>query len=338
MRPHALLIAVVALGALPAAVLASDYAWEVVPGSYDNSMSDAWDDPQVVLDRPTIDTVDEYSRTLPVVPVFGPWKPWEIYKVGEGTSLVVKFDHPVMDDPLNPCGVDFIIFGNTIQLANMYWTNGDPNSVLIQNPAKISAEPAIVSVSQYQNGPWYTFSNGPYADDFAPTLGRVYNPVQGNWWGSPTIPTYPLNPALSPTSFVGLTVAQVAIKYGWSAGGTGFDLSDLNPPLPPPDPPLPWPWFQYVRVEQQGGLTPEIDAFADIAPMAFPDLDCDSDVDHDDFLILDQCWTGPNVGPPADGCERADFDQDGDVDQEDFGLWQRCVSGPGVRADFNCMN
>jgi hypothetical protein len=337
MRTTALLIAATCLATVAATTRASDYAAEVV--SYDNSQSGTFNNPQVVLNRPAVDTAGDYSmfeNPVAVVPVFGPWKPEEIYRVGTGTSLVVRFDHPVLDDPLNPCGVDFIIFGNAIQRvgSGQYWTNGNPNLTTVLT-SETTAEPAVVSVSQ-DGQTWYTFTNGPYADDFAPTLGRIYdtlNPtpeLQNNyWWGAPTIPTYPLNPALTSTDFVGLTVAQIAINYGWSAGGTGFDLSNLDTPLS---------WIQYVRVTQQGGLTPEIDAFADVAAILLPDLDCDSDVDTDDYGVLNGCWTGPAVGPVAAGCERADLDQDNDVDQTDFGRLQRCFTGPGKRIDFNCMS
>ncbi|HSW46200.1 MAG TPA: hypothetical protein VLM89_11590 [Phycisphaerae bacterium] len=331
-------IAMLATAAATSAARATDYAAEVV--SYDNSQSGSYNNPQVVLGRPSIDTQGDFSMfedIVAVVPVFGPWRNTEIYRVGTGTSLVVKFDHPVLNDPLNPCRVDFIIFGNTIQSvgSGQYWRNGDPNLTFIQSTL-VTAEPAIVSVSQ-DGQTWSTFVNGPFADDFAPTLGRIYDPanydplLENNlWWGSPTIPTYPLNPAFGPQNLLGLSVAQAAMRYGWSAGGTGFDLSNLDPPLA---------WMQYVRVQHPGtGLTPEIDAFADVAALAFPDFDCDSDIDHDDFVVLDRCLTGPNAGPPAAGCERADLDRDGDVDQSDFGMWQRCARGPGARADFNCMN
>jgi len=327
----------IVLGAA-SAVRAEDYAVEVV--SYDNSSSGEFNDPQVVLGRPTIDTAGDFNMFEPVVavlPVFAPWKEFEVYRVGAGTSLVVRFDHPVFNDPLNPCGVDFIIYGNAIQRVGggQYWLNGDPNGTVIQT-AELTAEPADVSVSQ-DGVTWYTFADGPFADTFAPTLGRIYDPehydpslLRNYWWGRPTVPTYPASPLLTPSGFVGLTVAQVARKYGWSAGGAAFDLDDLDSPLP---------WFQYVRVSNPpgAGLTPEIDAFAAVRPLAFPDLDCDSDVDLDDLAVFEPCNLGSNVPVPA-GCERHDFDQDGDVDQADFGIWQRCISGSDELADFGCVD
>jgi len=321
---------------------ASDYATEVI--SYDNTNSGSWPDPQTVLGRPTVDTVgDGYPGGLPpipvpIVPVYAPYRTSEIFRLGDGGGfVVVKFDQPIQDDPLNPCGIDLIIFGNANQLigGNQYWQNQDPNTVVIQS-STLMDEPAKVYVSQDGTlGSWVAFETGPYGDTFAPTLGRVYDDVNpepslfGNlWWGAPTDATYPLNPNLTSSDFVGKTVAQVAKTYGYSAGGTGFDLADVG-----------LDWIQYVKVVQQPDYgTPEIDAFSDVKAFAFPDLDCDSDVDNDDIAILEDCATGPAAGPPLPGCERADFDGDNDVDQSDFGILQVCFSGPNVLANRDCVN
>jgi len=326
-------------------VRASDFAVEVV--DYDNTWSGTWSDPQVVLGRPTVDTVGDGRPggpppiPLALVPVYPAMHPSEVFKLGtDGESgfgfVVVRFDHPIEDDPLNPCGIDFIIFGNTFQEAgdDKFWQNGDPNLTFI-NSTRASSEPGLVSVSA-DGIHWQTFDQGPYADTFCPTLGRIYdeeNPepsLLGNlWWGAPTDPTYPLHPAIKPSDFVGMSVAQMARRYGYSAGGTGFDLSWLNPPMPA---------IQYIKVVCQFGQgTPEIDAFADVKARRFPDFDCDSDVDLDDVAFFEDCATGPGLGPPTRPCLRADLDGDGDVDQTDFGLLQQCFSGPNRLANLNCL-
>jgi hypothetical protein len=69
-----------------------------------------------------------------------------------------------------------------------------------------------------------------------------------------------------------------------------------------------------------------------------PDLDCDEDVDLNDFGIFQACATGADAGPPATGCEAADFDFDIDVDLNDFGIFQRCISGPNFPADSACAD
>ncbi len=347
----------------------SDFAFYVdLPGNYVEGDGVPWDfisfddfnDPFAAGDRPTIDTTGDNDFTsgtgsaanpVPVVPVYQPFRAFEIVSIGKGGHLILEFDHHVLDDPLNPCGVDFIIFGNSNMIIDgiSRWRNGDPNQTLLQGP--IAKEPATVSVSQ-DGVTWYTFVDGPFADDFAPTLGRIYDPagpvssLPGNqWWGQPTDPTYPLSPDLhaplgavpEPTTFSAWTLAGLAMKYGYSAGGTGFDLAALqNLPVGPHG----LRWFRYVRIDNPigSGCVPEIDAVADVAPRLVPDLDCDSDVDGADVDRFEECASGPGVARLAQQCVRADFDQDGDVDQTDFGFLQRCITGPDVLLDWDCMN
>lgn len=340
---------------------ASDYAAQVVEYVQGGTVpKDAWtaipfNNPQAALGPPTLITTDDPPYPLqpsewwPVNPVFQPFRVYfdaqdepvfELVSIGQGGRLVLKFDHPVMDDPKNPCGIDFIVFGNAnLRLNGQWWDNDmDPSTALIDASQPLRAEQAIVSVSQTgEPGSWRTFNDphSPFAlkaDSWAPTLGRVLRePVapDTNWWGEPTDPTLPFNPNLGPAAFGGLSVADACRKYGHSAGGTGFDLALVG-----------LAWFQYIRFEPiaKPDLTPEIDAVSDVRAFVFPDFDCDTDVDADDLDVLRGCATGPHVGPVAPGCERADLDEDGDVDQSDFALYQRCISGPGVMAEFGCMN
>ncbi len=310
-----------------------------------------FNDPAAALGPPTVDTTGDGQSTgpptqpVPVVPVYAAFRYFELVSVGEGGHLIVAFDHPVENDPRDPCGIDLIIFGNTLQDIGPeeFWENGDPNDTVVRTD-DVWDEPSPVSVSQ-DGAAWHSFTYGPYADAFAPTLGRIYdedNPdpslgAWNQWWGEPTLPLLPLDPRrtasgvvrrLEPSDFVGLTVAEYAREYGYSAGGTGFDLADVG-----------LDWILYVKIENPvgSGQTPEIDALADVDPdVAPPDFDCDTDVDRDDLDHLEACATGPALGPPASGCERADLDDDGDVDQADFGLLQRCLNEPDVPANPKC--
>jgi len=325
----------------------SDFATEVV--EYLEGTGIPWDpvsfedynDPYASLDRPTIDTTGDgwdilIGDPIPVVAVYPAFRSFELVSIGKGGRLIVKFDHLVEDDPHNPCGIDLIVFGNAwFNQPNGSWTNGNPNNAFVGTG--VISEPALVSVSQ-DGQTWYTFTDGPFADDFAPTLGRIYDPENPEpslgawnlWWSIPTDPTRPLNPSLNDSHFAGYSVAEMAMAYKTSAGGTGFDISQVG-----------LDWIQYVKIENPADSTvvPEIDAFADVAPTAAPaDFDCDTDVDQDDYTAFQSCITGPALGPPMDECQRADFDHDGDVDQSDFGLFQRCVSGSDVAAEADCMN
>ncbi len=71
-------------------------------------------------------------------------------------------------------------------------------------------------------------------------------------------------------------------------------------------------------------------------PFAAPDFDQDEDVDLSDFGFAQGCLTGPDLGPPAEGCEAADLDHDGDVDRVDLNLVRHCVSGAGIPANPQC--
>jgi hypothetical protein len=57
------------------------------------------------------------------------------------------------------------------------------------------------------------------------------------------------------------------------------------------------------------------------------DLDHDGDVDLADAAVLVNCLTGPNNGPPPDGCAPADLDTDNDVDLHDVAVWVNGFTG-----------
>ena len=200
--------------------------------------------------------------------------------------VIIAFDHDVVDDPDNPFGVDFIVFGNSGCTKST--TTG---MTALDDPAtcRLTAygfpEESVVEVAQDPQGPWYGSDRGRPSDGFAPTLGHVYDPANadtnlysGNlWWGAPTDPTYPVDPRVSFADCAGLTLAQLCQRYNGSAGGTGYDLADTN--LPADAAHGGRKWFRYVRIscayseepneEGDYGFTePEVDAVADVAPVS----------------------------------------------------------------------
>ncbi len=264
----------------------NDFAVEVI--AYDPGMGVGSDlisgasftNASVALGRPTIDTTGNGweihpAEHVPVVPVFPPYRATEIVTIGTGGHLILKMGRPVYDDPRHPYGIDLLIFGNTLQAQTGQggtWINRSPETVTLQ--ATVFEEPGPVSVSQ-DGVNWYTFTNGPYADTFAPTLGRQFRPDAPDtslgewnvWWGAPTDPTFPLDPAIAASNLAGRTVAEVAQIYGASAGGTGFDIGQLPLPI---DPETGLKWIRYVRIEagDSPGITPEIDAVAAVRPVS----------------------------------------------------------------------
>jgi len=261
----------------------------------------AFDDPSNALGRPTIDTTGDNwkiqtSMTVPVVSVYSAFRSFELVTVGNGGELVVKFNHRVADDLNNPYGIDFIIFGNAQQNANssVGWANGDPEAFTIGS-SNLIAEAGVVSVSQ-DGVTWHTYdpNSGPFADTFAPTLGRVYDPNNADesigdwnqWWAVPTNPTLPLDPMITSQDLLGLSVAEAAELYGESAGGTGFDLSELG-----------LDWIQYVKIAGNDQVTPEIDSIADVSccgdykhPYPIGDVNKDCRVNMADFAMLAEHW------------------------------------------------
>ena len=200
--------------------------------------------------------------------------------------VVIAFDHDVLDDPDNPFGVDFIVFGNsgcTKSTTTGMTALDDPATCRLT--ASGFPEESVVEVAQNANGPWYGSSSWGTSDGFAPTLGHVYDPANadtnlysGNlWWGAPTDPTYPVDPRVSFSDCAGLTLAELCQRYNGSAGGTGYDLADTN--LPSDAAHGGRKWFRYVRIScayseepneegDYGFAEPEVDAVADVAPVS----------------------------------------------------------------------
>jgi hypothetical protein len=246
------------------------------------------------LDRPTYITTGDPNIgedvDMPVVPVYSAFRWWEIVTIGNGGGrLTLKFNHPVANDRKNPYGIDFIVFGNAQQskVTNADWKPwSDPNQVMVGNITYY--ERGILSVSQ-DGQTWYTFTNGPYADDFAPTAGYRWDSAN-HCWGEELDPTKPVNPALTPASMNGKTVAQMIDTYDGSAGGTGFDIGRFG-----------LEWILYVRIDDNPayGSTTEIDAVSDVAacgdykhPFPSGDLNQDCRVNMQDFSMAAERWMG----------------------------------------------
>lgn len=291
---------------------ANDFGWSIVsyvPGSGVGFYSF----PQSAIGRPSIDT--SFNGDLrPVLPVFPAFGLDQLVTIGTGGHIIIEFNHNVGDDENNPYGYDFIVFGNSLIVidgASNYAYN-DPCSLYI-TLVNVNREFGTVSVSQ-DGQSWYSFDNGSFADDFAPTLARVFDPNDPNdsypdwdnqWWSELTDPTLPLDPNVEAADFVNNTLDKLCYAYGRSAGGTAFDLKDLAPEdfnSLADDPNTGQKWIRYIKVtyqqvNPQAMSPPEIDAVSDVSccgdykrPSPIGDITRDCSVDYDDLLVLAAYW------------------------------------------------
>jgi hypothetical protein len=178
----------------------------------------------------------------------------QILSIGAGGSLTVRFKTPIVSHPRNPYGIDFIIFGNTgfiitndFDPSTFTWigTPATDGSLLGDNPGETR-----VSVS-FDGRHFYVLNPA-----VAPTVDGLY-PTDG----SGDFHT-PVNPALTPADFSGLTADEIKVLYAGSGGGTGYDNSWAQDAKGH----RVWlPVIRYIRVEVLSGHS-EVDAFSAVLP------------------------------------------------------------------------
>jgi hypothetical protein len=171
----------------------------------------------------------------------------QIVSLGAGGSLTVQLGTPVQNDPSHPFGMDFTVFGNT----GFIVTNGNFSGGGITSGAMFGNNTGVTHV-------WVSSDNINYFElnpVLAPTVDGLFpTDSTGNF-------NLPVNPALLPGSFNGLTLAGIRALYNGSAGGSSYDIS----------------WAQdsqgnavalssidYIRVEVLSGKS-EVDGFALVA-------------------------------------------------------------------------
>ena len=342
---YILLLLTALLQVYSARVLGSDFASEVV-SSEGLSGGGLYDDPSSVLGRPTTWIYDDWDGlTFACSLVFGayltdPNGDKLITTIADGAEIVVGFDHKVADDPGNSYGADFTVFGNAAFLGDG-WVGPDTNmeQYFLQSPAAVIAEPVMISVAQQPNGPWFTFTDGPYGDTAFPTNAFGWD-RDADDWGQEIDWLKPVDPNLSISDFDGLSAADAIDIYDGSAGGTGFDLKDLDPndyEALTVDPNSGRKWIQYIKVEflPGGSYAGEIDGFADVAGCGdyrhhFPagDISKDCRVGYEDLELLCRYWL-IEISGPDDPAVVADVYEDGIVDFYDWAFigtnWLECT-------------
>lgn len=230
-----------------------------------------------------------------VTPFRPPFLPSEVVSVGRGGHLVLAFAEPIVDDPRHPFGIDLIVYGNAFC--------GD-----LAYPAGIAgatfAEGGSIEVSA--DGIAWSPVTGAVADGGLPTLGwqdtLPYSTAPG---AVPTDFAWPVDPAVTPDSILGLPWGDLVAAYGGGAGGTRIDLASAG---------VASARFIRIRVAADASAVPEVDAVVAVRPAAVPgDLDGDGTVAGADLGLLLGAWGA------CTGCA-ADLDGDGSVSGIDLGL------------------
>jgi hypothetical protein len=144
-------------------------------------------------------------------PFSPPFAKSQLVSIGANGSLTLRFDSPVINNPSNPFGLDFLVFGNTFFAI----TNGNFSGGGITSGAPGGNNTGATTVQVSADGTnWFTLNPAlaPTADNIFPTDGLGH-------------PLLPVNPALAGGSFGGLGLAGIRALYRGSAGGTGYDLA-----------------------------------------------------------------------------------------------------------------
>jgi hypothetical protein len=158
--------------------------------------------------------LDEPSRVTPgdwggvVDPFNPPWLSSQVVSIGANGSLTVRFNTPIRNNPANPYGVDFMIFGNS-GFYDTSWPSGiTDGSLLGDNTGSTRVSVSTDGLTFYTLDPRLA----PVVDGMFPTDGS------GDF-------LQPVNPALTGADFAGKNLTGIRALYAGSGGGTGFDLA-----------------------------------------------------------------------------------------------------------------
>ena len=258
----------------------SPYGYRVVDSKVASSTKALYKNPENVLHRPTCYMEGTWGG--PVSPYNPAWMDGELLSLdAENCFVTIEFDHPVVDDPNNPWGIDLLVFGNafgTGKTKTYYEEASHPGNW--EFTGEPNAEAGCVEVSA-DGTTWYPFTNGPFCDDWAPTYGYIFDPANANtnlyagnkWWSVTTDATWPVKPGIGWTDIEGLTIETLSYRYDKSAGGAGFDIGGI---AGLPTDAKGRKYIKFVRIsptqyyneedDEWGWTAPDVDAVADVRP------------------------------------------------------------------------
>jgi hypothetical protein len=181
----------------------AQFASSVVSYTEGSGVAAGYNDPNAALGAPTI--YNGYQNTDPFNP---PYLSTDIVGVGTGGSITLQFSAPIQNNPNNPFGLDFIIFGHAGFNENFDTGTAMDGSLFTGGTSDVRVSVSTDGTTFYTLNPLLT----PLVDGLFPT------DASGN-------PFLPVNPALPAADFSGLDFSGIESLYAGSAGGAGFDLA-----------------------------------------------------------------------------------------------------------------
>lgn len=164
------------------------------------------------LGEPSRNTPGEFGG--PVNPFSSPYLREQLLSIGTGGSLTVAL--AARNDPANPYGLDFQVFGSAFFVI----VNGDYSGGGLTDGSLFGHDSGQTRVSISADGIRY------YVLEPRRGAGSVgIYPTQGS--GDFQVP---VNPSLRGEDFAGLGLAGIGLKYQGSGGGTGFDIEWAQQP------------------------------------------------------------------------------------------------------------
>jgi hypothetical protein len=257
----------------------ADFAASVVNYNLNNEVLPDYDNPSAILGAPTITFNDPYGRTSGDPKLYDNSKIIEppyatdhatgndvITEIPESTatatySITVQMGRPITNDPANPYGIDFIVYGNSFFVAGggSGFANDSSNLNTYTVSGAIYGHPLIVSVSP-DDVNWYTFP-------VAPTL-LAFEAYQWDTAGDSATTNLldfntPVDPSVTATAlaggYAGDSVSEILDAYGPGAGGTGYDISESG-----------FSSIDYIRVASSTTDYAVVDAIAAVDPVPEP--------------------------------------------------------------------
>jgi hypothetical protein len=244
-----------ASGILIATSLCAQYATTVVDYLPGTGFSATRTNAAASLGEPSRVTPGDFGG--PVDPFAPPYTATQLVSIGTGGSLTVGFANPIRNDPANPYGIDFNVFGGAgFLVTNAFDANFNYIGVPSTDGTLFNPNGGSTRVSVSPDGSnWFVLDPAlaPKVDDLFPTDGS------GDF-------TLSVPPSLRSEPLGGLTLADIRIRYAGSAGGAGYDLGWARTTGGDP---LSLDSVSFVRIEVLSGRA-EVDGFAAVGAVPEP--------------------------------------------------------------------